>query len=314
MKRHLTILLLCLTAWHRSEAQTGKVIPAGRLRDATAIELPLPRVPATLREPGKRAEYILTHFWDAMDFRDTTRSLDKEFMEQNFVNFANLFQYTDTAVIPSVVHILMKKAEAMPQSYTLIGQLAEKYLYDMDSPMYNEEQFIPFLKEYVSTAVLTEYEKIRPAYMLNDVLKNRTGSTATDFTYVARHGARRTLHSTESEKILLLFYDPACENCKRTIEELSTCATLQDMVSEKRLTVLAVSPYTDEKSRRTKNGFPKEWTVGTRTGDILEKELYAIRRIPTLYLLDKDKKIIAKDISTQTLFSILSQTAAQNNE
>lgn len=56
-------------------------------------ELPLPEVPALLTAPEERAAYVLEHFWDGMDFRDTLRSRDRLFMEQCFVNFLSLFPH-----------------------------------------------------------------------------------------------------------------------------------------------------------------------------------------------------------------------------
>ena len=48
-------------------------------------------IPLTASE--ERAEYIISRFWDGMDFADTLRSRDRQFMEQNFVNFLSLFPH-----------------------------------------------------------------------------------------------------------------------------------------------------------------------------------------------------------------------------
>ena len=58
-----------------------------------ADELPLPAVPAEMTVPTDRAGYILLHFWDAMDFDDADRSLDRDFMGQNMANFLSVFPH-----------------------------------------------------------------------------------------------------------------------------------------------------------------------------------------------------------------------------
>lgn len=54
-------------------------------------ELPLPQVPEELTSPTDRAAYIAEHFWDAMDWRDSTLLRDKAFMEQSFASLTAYF-------------------------------------------------------------------------------------------------------------------------------------------------------------------------------------------------------------------------------
>lgn len=45
----------------------------------------------------------------------------------------------------------MQRAEADKPAYLLLAELAEKYLYTIDSPMQSEEYFIPFLEAIAHT-------------------------------------------------------------------------------------------------------------------------------------------------------------------
>ena len=45
---------------------------------------------------------------------------------------------------------------------TYITDLADKYLYDPNSPMRNEEFYIPVLDAMLASPVLEEIEKVRP--------------------------------------------------------------------------------------------------------------------------------------------------------
>ena len=61
--------------------------------------------------------------------------------------------------------------------------------------------------------------------------------------------------------------------------------------------VLAIYPDEDENEWLLKSSkMPQGWIVGwNKQGDIRSKTLYEIRATPTLFLLDKQKKVILKD-------------------
>ncbi len=265
-------------------------------------ELALPPIPDTLREPRLRAGYLLEHFWDAMEFADTLRSRDRDFMEQNFVNFAGLFPHADTAVLPRAVEILMRRAEAEPGAYRLLAEIAEKYLGDPASPMACEAYFILFLERIVEGAVFDAYERLRPAYLLESARKNRPGATAADFAFVTPAGERRTLHGLRAERLVLLFYDPGCDHCREVVGMLRRDDVIRRSVRAGRLTLLALCADGDRAAwERSTGEFPPDWIVGFDTGSIAEEELYVLPSMPTLYLLDRDKRVLLKEASPQAL-------------
>ena len=287
------IVLICLA-----------VSAAASPSDSTAVEtLPLPELPATLREPAARANYIIAHFWDAMDFRDTVRSRDKSFMEQNFANYISVFPYADEEARREAVATLLHKAEADSAAYRLLADVAEKYLYEPNSPMLSEDFYILFL-EHLVTAPQLGSKTTRLHWQLEAARKNRSGMTAADFSYTTREGVRTTLHQTHSEEqLLLLFYDPECEHCKEVMASLQQNATLNRLVAEKRLTVLAVYSGDDRDLwERDAAALPADWTVGYETGWLQDTGAYVLRAMPTLYLLDRNKRVIQKDVQPHQLF------------
>ena len=122
-------------------------------------ELPLPEVPALLTAPEERAAYVLEHFWDGMDFRDTLRSRDRLFMEQCFVNFLSLFPHALPQSLPSPVGRLLQRAAVDSVAFRLVNSLAEHYLDDPNSHMRNEEHYILFLEALLSLPGLPEAER-----------------------------------------------------------------------------------------------------------------------------------------------------------
>lgn len=291
----------CGNAAPRASASGGGSEAGGMT--AGVPELPLPDVPATLRTPVDRANYIVGHFWDAMDFRDTLRGRDIDFIEQNFANFASVFPYASAESRSSAVSGLMKRAEVDKESYLVMADTAEKYLYDPNSPMLNEDFYLCFLDELLSSALLDSYEKIRYGYQREAVLKNRAGMPAADFAFLTREGRRSNLHSVKAgEFLLLIFYDPDCEHCKEIMSAIESDPVIGGMTASGRVSVLAVYSGEDRKMWDERKGsLPAGWTVAIDTSDLEERGLYVLRAMPTLYLLDSSKKVIFKDIQPAAL-------------
>ena len=79
---------------------------------------------------------------------------------------------------------------------------------------------------------------------------------------------------------------------------------LQQEVDAGNLTVLAI--YTEgnlDVWKTTISELPKEWIVGTDREEIKQRCLYDLKAMPSLYLLDGDKKVILKDVSYRKICS-----------
>ena len=79
----LWIVLVAACSCHgqgRADSKAGQT--AADTLQGNVRKLPLPEVPSMLTVPEERAEYIIGHFWDGVDFADTLRSHDRLFMER----------------------------------------------------------------------------------------------------------------------------------------------------------------------------------------------------------------------------------------
>ena len=262
------------------------------------LELPLPAVPQTLREPADRADYIIEHFWDAMEFADTLRSHSDDFMEQNFSNFVSVFPYAREDARRRAVEGLMEAAKVDTAAYVKLADIAEKYLYDPNSPMLSEDVYILFLEHLSVSPLLGDYGTIRYRYQLEAARKNRPGMTAADFAYITPDGRSHMLRKTPVRgQLLVIFYDPECEHCKEIMAALRSETSLRAAVADGRLTVLAMCAEGDRRQwESTLTDMPAEWTAGYVVSDIVESQRYVLRAMPTLYLLDADKKVLMKDV------------------
>jgi hypothetical protein len=256
--------------------------------------------PAMMTDPQERADYLAAHFWDKFDFRDTMYAHVPDITEQAFVDFLAIFPHTSSPdKISWGVKKMLASAEVENVMYSYFCSLAERYLYEPNSPMRNDGYFIPFLEHIVESPKIADVRKIRPRHLLELAYRNRTGAKAEDFTYTVASGKTGRLYGLSAEYLLLMFYNPGCRECQHTMETLKNSSAIADAVSSGKLKVLAV--YPDENLDAWKNhqkDVPASWINGyDRSLAVKNNEIYDLKAIPTLYLLDKDKKVILKDTS-----------------
>lgn len=273
-----------------------------------------PEIPQMMTDPQQRAFYFVNHYWDGYSLADTAfiRSDDTE---QLFSDFIGALEYVNSEESSTALKRMMSRMEEDSTAYSRFCFLSEKYLYDANSPMRNEEYFIPILEQMIDSKRLTEYEKIRPADQLEQAHKNRPGITATDFGYVTPSGKTGKLSQLRSDYLLLFFYDPDCTSCQEFERVLSEMPFFLDIQKKGILRVLAVYPDGDENEWLLKSSkMPQGWIIGwNKQGDIRNKTLYDIRATPTLYLLDKQKKVILKDAPLERIIQYLSVVTQDNN-
>ena len=304
------IALLLFAACRQNQAGTssGEVIPAATETVHVAHYI-RPEIPQMMTDPQQRAAYYVKHYWDGYSLADTA-FIHSDETEQLFSDFISALEYVNPEESSTALKRMMFRMEEDSTAYSRFCFLSEKYLYEPNSPMRNEEYFIPVLEQMNDSKRLTEYEKIRPADQLEQAHKNRPGMTATDFSYVTPGGKTAKLSQLKSDYILLFFYDPDCTSCQEFERVLSEMPFFLDIQEKGILRVLAIYPDEDENEWLLKSSkMPQGWIVGwNKQGDIRSKTLYEIRATPTLFLLDKQKKVILKDATLDQIIRHLAMS------
>lgn len=266
--------------------------------DSIKHEFRMVTIPETLMSPDERSAYLVEHYWKNFKFSDTLIIHKPEISEQAFVDYIVLFPYTSKEVVDASIRSTLEQSRNTPAMYTWFTKMYEQYLYDPNSPFRNEEYYATVVESIVNDPQTDEVQKIRPGFQLEEINRNRLGSLATNFTYTLANGKKEKLQSIKAEYTLLFFYNPECGDCKRTKQLLQESETLVKLVDKGRLKIIAL--YTDSDLtiwKSYQSQIPSVWINGydgTKEFDIKNK-LYAIRAIPSLYLLDKDKRVLLKD-------------------
>lgn len=276
----------------------------------SAQTIPLPEVPASLRLPQERADYIITHFWDTVGADSLGfRAYPRISVEQSFADFISVFPYASEQSRQAAFDRLVDISAKNDNDLYLIADIAERYLYDIESPVASEEYFILFLHSYIADDSVAEMAKLRQRMLLDGALKNRPGDNCSDFPYLTPSGAKTSLYKTlatvsaPSSRLLLIFYDPDCSHCREVMDQLTADTRITAAVTDGSLTVLAI--YSGEEHKLwldTLSNLPKEWLAGYDDGTLQEEGTYVIRTLPSLYLIAPSGIVLAKEITPDSIF------------
>lgn len=260
-----------------------------------------------LNTPELRADFLIRHYWDNVNFADTNYIHHPDITEQAWADYCDILNHVPLKTAQEVMKETIQKTEVERKMFDHITELADKYLYDPNSPLRNEEFYIPVLEAMVASPILSETEKIRPQARLELAQKNRVGTKALDFTYTLASGAQGTLYQIKSDYTLLFINNPGCHACTETIEALKSIPMLSELIKKKKLTILSLYPDEElDEWRKHLSEFPTEWINGyDKSFTIKTKNLYDLKAIPTLYLLDANKKVLLKDATAQAIYNNL---------
>ena len=300
------LLISCTQTSKSSENQKKDKVEKGGLHK---VRYTRPKIPLMMTSPAQRAFYYVNHYWDGYSLVDTAFIRSNE-TEQLYADFIGALEYVNTKESSVALKQMMVHMEADSIAYAYFCLLGEKYLYLPNSPMRNENYYISVLKQMLTSTRLTGLDKIRLADRLEQALKNRRGMKAADFSYVTPRGKVGRMSRVKADYTLLFFYDPDCENCREYEQILSEMPAFVEMQKKGLLRVLAV--YLDEDGDAwllNSSKMPRDWIVAwNKQGDIRNKTLYEILATPTMYLLDKQKKVLLKDVSMEKLIHYLAKS------
>ena len=262
--------------------------------------LPLPVVPAQIQDSREKLRYVLTHYWDAMNWRDTALVNNEEFMEQSMVDYFAILAKADSLVGSDGVNRMIASASVNPSALAKVVEISSRYLYEPESPMYDAEGYAMLLDQLIldptNAGIPRETLEARHA----QIMKNRVGRKAADFAFVDRKGRRMTLREAVgvTEETIVMFYDPDCNVCEATEHYLASSEKLNRLIGEGRLRIVAIDPFDTDPGRwkAHADSLPRNWTVGRSPGGRIDsEEIYVIRATPAIYLLDSAMTVRIKD-------------------
>ncbi len=292
MKHLFFILILALTTAACSlKSKERKAEPLSVARS----EFRVPVVPRHI-SPDAVRDYMLEHYWDNFDFADTLRlaSLDTMQMLRAYATYVGELVGPENG---EPIRRLMQRAAISRPMTDYFAMLAERVLHDPNSPLRSDELYIPVLEALVASPHYDRYEKLAPEYDLRLASQNRVGRAANDILYTLADNNCHSLYDLKSDYTLIYFHNPGCAMCRDISAALQRSPLIAAMLKERRLTLLALYPDEDLEAWQSHSSeIPREWINAIDRGCTLRRtESYDLRAIPSLYLLDGEKRVVLKD-------------------
>lgn len=289
----------------------------------TALPFPIINPPAILDDQKEIFEYMAVHWWDGIT--DSNRSypcdstlvsgVSKADVEQKMANWISVLDMVDMSVVKTSVERLYDRAAACEVKDTssnvfeTFTTLVDKYLYDPNSPLRNEDYYAFYAERLSKSDLVESVMQEKYAKQVSLASMNRRGTKAADFRFSDKRGKMHTLYGIKSDLTLLFFSNPGCAACKEIIDILNNDPVISGLITEGTMSVLNI--YIDEDLEAWFSYmpiYPENWYNGFDPDLVIRgEELYNVRAIPSLYLLDKDKNVIMKDAPESRVFEYLSR-------
>lgn len=264
-----------------------------------------------------RYQYAKNHYWDNIDLTDI-RNWRLNFLTKKLEDYTqHILIPNPDSIIPAVINLIEKsKAEDRiyiydkknPTSYELMVNYMINYsvsskMMGMDKLMveladkYYFTGKAPWADSTIMTNITSEVKKVR---------YNLIGLKAANMPLKKFDGTNFYLYDIKSSCTLLYFYEPSCGHCKEVTPKLYD--SIYQKYKSKGFEVVAVYLMTDKKEWEDFINQHKlyDWiNAWDPTRQSYYWHYFDTSTTPGVYLLDKEKKIIAKKLDVISLDKIL---------
>ena len=259
-----------------------------------------PVPPDTIRDRQDRINYMAEHFWTESTIADTTNFQSPKLL----LDYLYLLRQTDgqQKCVQSFVSLACKQEN----TFGLILYWLDSILYDSSSPHYNENLYSSLMNAVINSDA-DSVTKLIPKQRVEMMNKNQVGKQANDFSFVTKEGCTNQLYTMEAPLLLLVFNNPDCSLCHQTEKSMTENNWLQSLLNSDKLKLLAITPDADYEEWK-KHTYPSNWLVGYDKDKVIyNQRLYDIQRLPCIYLLDKDKRVLLKEADYERLCKYISE-------
>lgn len=274
----------------------GRIVAGG---DTCVFSPPQP--PMVLTSKEDLMNYLAERYWAGLNYADDAWLTDTVHLKQVFVDWLPLLALLPPADQQKAAATIITYGNGYPMMQKRMGELAEFYLHDANSPYRNEELYIPILKALIGVSQIADIEKERYRYQLQKALMNRPGTKAADITLLTRECQTLRLADIDKDYVMLYFFNPDCNACRTVSAYITNSAIFKSLSDKGKMRIVAIYPDDDLSAWKKHIDHLAKWWLVTRYGEATDRDAYDLPAIPNLYLLDKDKKVILKDATVEQI-------------
>ncbi len=249
----------------------------------------------------KRYKYTKSHYFDNMPFADV-RILRTYLIYEKLEYYFNRLIVQNADSMISAINLVTNLSKVNEESYHFVLNFLNTNYRNPKNPD-QEKAFVYLADNYYLNGNATwtdprfikllkiKVDKIRPTLL---------GSIAPNIELTTSTGKIVNLHDIKADNLIVYFWSPDCDECRK---ETSALFGIYNQYESKGLMTIAVYVHADKEMWQTYLKEKKyDWI---NAYDPLMKSdfsnLYNIKSVPKIILLDKNKTIIAKDMNTSQL-------------
>jgi peroxiredoxin len=288
-----------------------------------------PIVPEASKHPGGKYDsawawyYYKSHYWDGINFAD------ERLLRTPAMVFENRFdRYFKEIVFPAPDSIskaadqIFKTAVKNKEMFKfLMSKLIQRYI----NPEYmgQDAVYVHLFNNYVVSGQVDWYDEKQKKYLFDrgySLIANTIGEKAAPLELVDTAGSPQSLYNIKSNYVVICFWDATCGHCKEVVPKVDSI--FQAKWKQQGITLLGVMTDGGKQSWleyiRTHNltGWvhayepDEQRKADAAAGRANYRQLYDVVTTPKLFLLDKDKRIIAKQLTYDQLNDLLQKKMA----
>ena len=252
--------------------------------------------------------YFINNFWNNFDLSDS-RMLFTPIFHNRLEDYISKYTPQIPDSINKYLDILLSKVRASDKLFEYIINWST-YKYESSKIMGHDAIFVHIVYKYFMTGQVNWIDDVKLTNIIDKAMRlnpNLIGKKAPFLKLKNEYDEYKDLHKITSDYTVLSFYDPDCGHCKKEIPKIKK---ITDEFSRKVVQVYAVCTEFDSTIWRQfikKNELEKWINVIDIENQSNFRRKYNIMGTPRLYLLDKNKVIIAKQIDSSTLEEILNK-------
>lgn len=253
----------------------------------------------------KRYIYLKNHYFDNISFTDN-RLLHTKLICEKLDYYFNRFISQDTDSLTNAIDYVTNISKVSDESYRFVLNFLN-FNYRNPKNTAQESAFVYLADNYYlnGKAKWADPKFLKLLKIKTDAMRpSLVGSIINDFELQTPEEKTITLYSVKADYICLYFWSPDCNLCKSGAMELNN---VYNKYKSKGLKVVAIYVHADK--TLWKNFLDKYNFNWVNVYDPLLKnnfvKTYNLEVIPKLFLLDKNKKIIAKNISASQIESYI---------
>lgn len=240
-----------------------------------------------------------------LDIPESLWSSQPAVVKELMVTYLDKLSGMKKPLLSDCVRNTVDRMFAAPTVRLYFSDELESLLFNSGSPYRNDALYLVFLKEFLASGRMPEDEKSRYRFQMENVSKNMPGHKAADFEFMVKDRGRFKMSDVQSDYLVLFFYNPDCMRCRDVEQRMQTDSVL----ASPHVKVLAVYPgIQTQEWLDSPSALPGSWIDGcSPDGVVNNRLLYFIQSTPSIYLLDKHKNVILKDVSFKRLHDYLKE-------